>query len=176
MATTAVSVYVVPGKPLVVAVVVLPGGRVDAVVDVVVTRGDEVGVFVGDGEFVVVEVGVGVLMAVGVGVGVIGRGAGVGLACLVGIGAGVIGIGAGVGFPCLVGVCFIGITIAFPRVDVSIGTRIRFVTEFTPVDAGAARACILVISAHALISEHSNTVMESTPMIILLGVSLAHMI
>jgi hypothetical protein len=142
VATTAVSVYVVPGKPLVVAVVVLPGGRVDAVLDVgvVVTRGDEVGVLVGDGEFVGVEVGVGVLMAVGVGVDVMGRGAGVDPPCLVGIGAGVIGRGAGVGFPCLVGLCFIGITIAFTRVDVSIGTRIRFVTEFTPVDAGAARA------------------------------------
>ena len=149
MATTAVLVYVVPGMPLVVAVVVLPGGRVDAVVDVVVifTRGDEAGVLVGDGEFVVVEVGVDVLMAVGVGAGVIGIGAGVGFPCLVGIGVGVIGIGAGVGFPCLVGVdgtsvgvCFIGIIIAFTRVDVSIGTRIRFVTEFTPVDAVAARA------------------------------------
>ena len=31
-------------------------------------------------------------------------------------------------------------------------------------------------SANALISEHNNNVMESTPMIILLGVSLAHMI
>ena len=46
MATTPVFVYVVPGKPRVVAVVELPGGRVDAVVVVVVvvTRGDEVGV------------------------------------------------------------------------------------------------------------------------------------
>jgi len=42
VATTAVSVYVVPGKPLVVAVVVLTGIREDEVVDVV--GGGEVGV------------------------------------------------------------------------------------------------------------------------------------
>jgi hypothetical protein len=37
-------------------------------------------------------------------------------------------------------------------------------------------ACILVTSAIALISEHSINVMESTPIIILLGVNLAQMI
>ena len=142
-------------------------------------------VLVGDGEFVVVEVGVGVLMAVGVGVGVtgigvgvgaIGVGAGVGLPCLFGIGAGLTSVGSGVGGTS-VGVCFIGIIIAFTRVDESIGTRIRFVTAFTPpVDAVAAKAGVLVISANALISEHTNSVMESTPMIILLGVRLAQMI
>ncbi len=42
MATTAVFVYVVPGKPLVVALVVVPGIREDEVVDVV--GGGEVGV------------------------------------------------------------------------------------------------------------------------------------
>jgi hypothetical protein len=42
VATTAVFVYVVPGKPLVVAVTVLPGIREDALVDVV--GGGEVGV------------------------------------------------------------------------------------------------------------------------------------
>ena len=157
METAPVSVLVVPGVTIAVAVGVIPGGREDEVVDevVVVTRGDAVEVLVGDGVIPIVGVGVG-MTGVGVGVGVTGVGVGVGLT-LVGVGVGVTGVGVGVGVTIvgvgvgvaivgvgvgvtMVGSGIIGIVIVITRVDVSIGTRTRFVTEFTPVDAVAARA------------------------------------
>jgi hypothetical protein len=71
----------------------------------------------------------------------------------VGVGEGVVGVGEGV--------------------DVLLGTRVCFVTEFVASVALAAIAGVLVTTAIAPINESSNNVMESTPTSSLLGVSLA---
>jgi hypothetical protein len=166
----------VTGMPLVVlpGVAVAGGGEVGVLVGVgaafvgvgvgTAFVGVGVGVFVGVGVGVFVGVGVGVLVGVGVGVGVIGVGVGVGV---VGVGVGVVGVGV-IGVGVLVAVVVV--------VDVVVVVWVCFVTEFTPVGTVAAMACVLVTSAIALISEHSNNMMERTPITILLGVSLAQMI
>lgn len=117
----------------------------DGVDDAPIVGVGVVAVFVGVGEGLEVGVGVGVVTVVGVGDGVA---VGVGVKVLVGE-----GVEVGVG--------------------VSVGLAVCSFTEFVAEVALTAMGWVLVTRTTVPVNEHSNKVMESTPISSLLGVSLA---